>query len=105
MQRMASDYRAGPQAPAVLASGETISVGTVLKEEIDMLYIVSTILADGKKIAFDVRELPELEDAFVGVSRSRRARLSALANRVAIKFAAMDEFNKRVAAIGYELIH
>lgn len=105
MRKMANEYRAGPQAPAVLASGETVSVGTVLKAEMDMTYIVSTVLADGKKIAFDTRELPELEDVFVGVSRSRLARLSALANRVAMRFAAMDDFNKRVAAIGNELIH
>lgn len=66
MQRMASDYRAGPQTIAVLASGETVSVGTVLKAEVDMLYIVSSITTDGKKIAFDLRELPELADAFAG---------------------------------------
>ncbi|QTT90359.1 hypothetical protein [Pseudomonas chlororaphis] len=66
MQRMASDYRTGPQTIAVLASGETVSVGTVLKAEVDMLYIVSSITTDGKKIAFDLRELPELADAFAG---------------------------------------
>ncbi|WDG93477.1 hypothetical protein PUP49_08665 [Pseudomonas chlororaphis] len=105
MQRMASDYRAGPQTIAVLASGETVSVGTVLKAEVDMLYIVSTITTDGKKIAFDLRELPELADAFAGVGRSRHVRLSALGGRVTMKFAAMDKFNKQVAAIGNELPH
>lgn len=103
MQKMANEYRSGPQAPAVLTNGETVSVGTVLKAEIDMTYIVSTILADGKKIAFDTRELPELMDVFVGVGRSRLARLSALTNRVAKRFSAMDDYYKRVAAIGNEL--
>lgn len=103
MQKMANEYRAGPQAPAVLASGETVSVGTVLKAEIDMIYIVSTILADGKIIAFNTRELPELMDVFVGVGRSRLARLSALANRVALQFSATDDFHNRIAAIGHEL--
>lgn len=105
MQMMANEYRAGPQAPAVLTNGETVSIGTVLKAEIDMVYIVSTVLVDGKKIAFDMRELPELADTFVGVSRSRHARLSALANRVALRFSATDDFHRRVAAIGNELAY
>ncbi|AZC49144.1 hypothetical protein C4K35_1546 [Pseudomonas chlororaphis subsp. piscium] len=106
MQRMASDYRTGPQTIAVLASGETVSVGTVLKAEVDMLYIVSSITTDGKKIAFDLRELPELADAFAGGGgRSRHVRLFALAGWVAMKFADMDKFNKQVAAIGNELPH
>lgn len=77
----------------------------MLKGDVDMLYIVSTITTDGKKIAFDLRELLELADAFAGVGRSRHVRLSAFAGRVAMKFAAMDKFNKRVAAIGNELPH
>lgn len=105
MQKMADEYRAGPQAPAVLASGETVSIGTVLKSEIDLMYIVSTVLAHSKKVAFDVRELPELADVFAGVSRSRQARLSALANRVATRFSTSEEFHKRIAAIGNELAH
>ncbi|AVX93119.1 hypothetical protein PkP19E3_33800 (plasmid) [Pseudomonas koreensis] len=103
MQKMANEYRAGPQAPAVLTSGETVSIGTVLKAEIDMTYIVSTIQTDGKKIAFDIRELQELADVFEGVGRSRRARLSALANRVAVRFSALDDFHNSIAAIGIEL--
>lgn len=78
-------------------------VGTVLKAEIDMTYIVSTIFADGKKVAFDTRELTELMDVFVGVGRSRLARLSALANRVATRFLATDDFHNRVSDIGSEL--
>ena len=55
MQKMADEYRAGPQAPAVLASGETVSIGTVLKSEIDLMYIVSTVLAH-------IDSLPALKD-------------------------------------------
>lgn len=76
----------------------------MLKAEVDILYIVSSITIDGKKIAFDLRELPELADAFSG-GRSRHVRLFALAGWVAMKFADMDKFNKQVAAIGNELPH
>ncbi|AZC36007.1 hypothetical protein C4K37_1605 [Pseudomonas chlororaphis subsp. piscium] len=77
----------------------------MLKAEVDILYIVSSITIDGKKIAFDLRELPELADAFSGGGRSRHVRLFALAGWVAMKFADMDKFNKQVAAIGNELPH
>lgn len=85
-----------------LASGEHVVLGGVFEagKGAPMIYIFSTRMPDGSYVAFDVRQIPELVDAFAGVSIASRARMAALASAIRKHFERRDVFYAALVGAG-----
>lgn len=99
MGTMHASYAPRDELELTLADGSRLVLGAVVEAGWKYLkYSFSARLPDGSLAAFDVRELPQLADAFAGVSIAPRARLEALAMAVHNEFRAREDFY--VALVG-----
>lgn len=99
MGTMHESFASRDELELTLADGNQIVLGAVIEGGWKyLIYIFSARLPDGSFAAFDVREVPQLTDAFTGVSIAPRARLEALAMAVHNEFQAREDFY--VALVG-----
>jgi hypothetical protein len=99
MRTMHESYAPRDELELTLADGNRLVLGAVVEGGWKyLIHIFSAKLPDGSFAAFDVRQVPQLTDAFAGVSIAPRARLEALAMAVHHAFRVREDFY--VALVG-----
>ena len=105
MDSMAMIYQPGELTLLVFSDDNAMLLGTVVERGSKHLgYAYSAEVEAGTFWAFDVREVAELAGAFQDVNAAVHARLCALAQFIAVKFASRSKFIEAIAPVSLRLM-